>query len=66
MLAAAVPVVAQVTSTVPPHGAPAPPKPPATPEARMQKANDDVRQASERLKQIEVPMDVEPAFSFKA
>lgn len=66
MLAAAVPVVAQVSSTVPPQGTPAPPKAPATPEARMQKANDDVRRASERLKQIEVPMDIEPAFSFKA
>jgi hypothetical protein len=32
----------------------------------MQKAADEIRRASERLRQIEVPMDVEPAFSFKA
>jgi hypothetical protein len=31
----------------------------------MQKAVDEIRKASERLRQIETPMDVEPAFSFR-
>jgi hypothetical protein len=31
----------------------------------MQKAGEEIRQASERLRQIEVPMNVEPAFSFR-
>ena len=65
VLLAAAPVVAQVTSTKPPVGAPAPAKPAATPEERLAKANADVRQASDRLAQIEVPMNVEPAFSFR-
>ncbi len=60
------PLAAQVTSTAPPTGAPAPPKPPATPHERMQKAYADVRQVSDRLSKIEVPMNVEPAFSFRA
>lgn len=61
----AAPLVAQVTSTVPPTGSPAPPKPPATPQERMQKAYADVRKVSEQLSKIEVPMNVEPAFSFR-
>jgi hypothetical protein len=36
------------------------------PEAKPEKANADVREASQRLAQIEVPMDVEPAFRFTA
>ncbi len=62
----ATPLAAQVTSTVPPAGAPAPAKPPATPEERMQKAYADVRKVSDRLTKIEIPMNVEPAFSFRA
>lgn len=70
-MAAAAPVLAQAPSTVPvpgvpPQGVPQPPQSPATPEARMQKAVQDVRKASDRLQQIEVPMDIEPAFSFRA
>lgn len=57
---------AQSTSKIPPQGAPAPPAPPATPEARLQKAYADVHDTSVRLSQIEVPMNVEPAFAFKA
>ena len=60
------PLVAQVTSTVPPTGAPAPPTAPASPEQRLQKAYADIRQVSERLSKIEVPMNIEPAFSFRA
>jgi hypothetical protein len=56
----------QAASAPPPQGAPQPPPPPATPEARMQKAVADIRKTSDRLAQIEVPMDIEPAFSFRA
>ena len=48
LLLAAVPAMAQVTSKVPPQGAPAPPQPPATPEERLKKAYADVRGISER------------------
>ena len=66
-LLALAPVAAQVTNPArPPAGQPKPPNPPATPEARMQKAFADVREVSARLAQIEVPMNVEPAFSFRA
>jgi hypothetical protein len=57
---------AQVTSTVPPQGSPAPAEASATPEARLKKASDDVHAVSDRLAEIELPMDIEPAFSFKA
>jgi hypothetical protein len=41
--------------------------PPApAPEAKLEKANADVREASQRLAEIEVPMDIEPAFRFSA
>jgi hypothetical protein len=63
--AAAAPLFAQVTQKVPPQGAPAPPNPPATPEQRLQKAHADVRDVSERLSKLEVPMNVEPAFTFR-
>ena len=36
-----------------------------SPETLAQ-AVDDVRQSSERLQKMVIPMDVEPAFSFKA
>ena len=66
-LAAAVgaaPALAQVTSKVPPAGASAAAPPSATPEQTLQKAYADVHDVSVRLSQIEVPMDVEPAFAF--
>ena len=63
-LLALTPLAAQTTT--PPSGSPVPPKSPATPEQRMAKASEDIRRTSERLRNIEVPMNVEPAFSFKA
>lgn len=56
---------AQVTTTKPPEGAPAPAPANATPQQKLAKAYADVRQVSERLSKIEVPMDVEPAFAFR-
>ena len=65
-VAGIVPVAAQVTSKAPPEGSPAPLPPSATPEQKLQKAYADIRKVSDRLAQIEVPMDVEPAFAFRA
>jgi hypothetical protein len=59
------PALAQVTQKVPPQGAPSPPPVPATPEQRLQKAYADIRTVSDQLSKIEVPMDLEPAFSFR-
>ena len=64
-LLSAVPLAAQVTTTVPPVGSPEPAPVTATPQEKLQKANEDIRRVSERLAAIELPMDVEPAFSFK-
>jgi hypothetical protein len=50
-LLAASPLVAQVA---------------ATPEQKVEKANADVRKVSQRLAEIEVPMNIEPAFRFTA
>ena len=44
---------------------PAPPLIGKPPEPTLQKALDDVHQVSQRLDGLEVPMNVEPAFSFK-
>ena len=57
---------AQTTSQKPPQGAPAPAPAAATPEAKLQKAYADVHDTSVKLSQIVVPMNVEPAFTFKA
>ncbi|HEY7302656.1 MAG TPA: hypothetical protein VH601_00965 [Bryobacteraceae bacterium] len=65
-LVTAAPLAAQVTSKVPPQGAPAPAQAPATPEQKLQKAYADVRGVSEQLSKIEVPIDIEPAFVFRA
>jgi hypothetical protein len=65
-LVGAAPLVAQITSTVPPKSVPASPSGPASPEARLQKAYAEVRKVSEHLSEIEVPMNIEPAFSFRA
>jgi hypothetical protein len=56
---------AQTPSTVPPQGVPPPPAAALTPEQKLQKAYANVHQASVRLSQIEIPMDVEPAFTFR-
>ena len=60
----AAPLLAQVTSK-PPQGAPIPAPPSATPEEKLKKAYADVREISEKLTRIQVPMDVEPAFAFE-
>lgn len=73
-LLGAAPLLAQVTQKTPPPsaqapappiGVPAPAAPGTTPQQKMQKALADVHQLSDRLAQIEVPMDVEPAFAFR-
>ena len=61
----AAPLTPQVTSKAPPQGVPAPAPPSATPEQKLQKAYADVRETSQRLAKIEVPMNVEPAFAFR-
>jgi len=43
-----------------------PPRPPATPEAELQAARDQVKAMGTRLAGQAVPMTTEPAFSFKA
>ncbi|MBV8896070.1 MAG: hypothetical protein JO051_06150 [Acidobacteriaceae bacterium] len=68
-LAAAVgaaPLAAQITQKTPPQGAPAPPTSPSTPEQRLLKAYADVHAVSDQLSKLEVPMNVEPAFAFRA
>jgi hypothetical protein len=60
------PLIAQVTQKTPPVGSPSPAAPSATPEQKLQKAFADVHDVSGRLAEIEVPMDVEPAFAFRA
>jgi hypothetical protein len=40
--------------------------PPVTPEQRMDKAKSQVREVSDKLAAIEVPMNIEPAFRFRA
>ena len=64
------PLSAQITSPAttqktPPVGAPAAAPAPDTPEQKLQKAYADIRATSDRLAQIEVPMNTEPAFSFR-
>jgi hypothetical protein len=64
------PLAAQVASPpinqkTPPVGTPAAPAGAKDPVAKLQKAVEDVRQVSQMLSKLEVPMDVEPAFQFK-
>jgi hypothetical protein len=63
-LAAQIPVP-PVTQKTPPVGTPAPSPAAATPEEKLKKANDGVREVSARLAKLEVAMDTEPAFVFK-
>ena len=64
-LVTTVPLAAQVTnSSKPPQASPMTPA--DTPEQKLQKAYQSVRDVSSRLSKIELPMTVEPAFSFKA
>jgi hypothetical protein len=62
----AAPAVAQFTSKTPPQGAPAPVQAAVTPQQKLDKAYADVQQIRTRLSQIELPMDIEPAFAFRA
>jgi hypothetical protein len=64
-LLGASPLLAQATQKTPPQAVPTPAPPNATPEQKRQKAMADVHQASSRLAQIELPMDIEPAFAFR-
>jgi hypothetical protein len=64
VLVAAAPVLAQTTTSVPPQGSPAPAN--ASPSAKLSKASDDVKSNSQQLAAMEVPMSVEPCFSFRA
>ncbi len=54
LLMSAAPVLAQL------------PAPPQTPEQHMEKAKNDVREVSDKLAALTVPMDVEPSFRFVA
>jgi hypothetical protein len=69
-LVGSVPLLAQVPSSppqqrVPPEGVPAPAPATVPPEQKLQKALSDIRDVSQRLAQIEVPMNIEPAFVFR-
>ncbi|MBV9761462.1 MAG: hypothetical protein JO340_12930 [Acidobacteriaceae bacterium] len=59
------PLLAQVTQKIPPEGAPQPASPAATPEQKRQAAFAEIHQSSQLLAQIDVPMNVEPAFAFR-
>jgi hypothetical protein len=59
------PLVAQVTQKTPPQGVPKPAPAFATPEQKLQKAFADVHEVSVKLAEIEVPMNIEPAFTFR-
>ena len=61
----AAPAVAQVTSKPPTQGAPAPVHAAVRPEQKLQKAYEDVHQTTVRLSQIDLPIDIEPAFAFR-
>lgn len=65
MPATAVPLIVGVV----PAQQPTPAKPaPAARQAgpsTLEKAQEDVRQVSERLRKVEIPMDLEPAFAFR-
>jgi hypothetical protein len=65
-LVSAAPLMGQATSKIPPQGTPAPAPPAATAQQKLQKAHTDVNQIRDRLSKIQVPMNVEPAFTFKS
>jgi hypothetical protein len=58
------PPVAGAETRERPIPAPQAPAPTANPSS-LEKAQDDVHAASERLRKIEIPMDLEPAFAFR-
>ena len=57
-LAGAGVAAAQTTQPTPPA--------PSTPEAKVASARDDNRKSAERLTGFEIPIETEPAFSFRA
>lgn len=59
-------LLARQTSKTPPQLAPTPPPTQLSPQQKMEKAVADVRGVSDRLAQIELPLDIEPAFNFRA
>jgi hypothetical protein len=62
LMGATAPLLAQSTAQIPPVSAvPAP-----TPEQRLDKAKADVREVSDKLAAITVPMATEPSFKFVA
>jgi hypothetical protein len=54
-----------VTQKTPPLGTPVPSATAVTPEQKLKKANDGIREVSARLANLEVLMETEPAFVFK-
>lgn len=70
LLLSASPLAAQVTSPpvnqkVPPMGTPTASANVKDPAEKLRRAVESVRQVSQTLSKLEVPMDVEPAFQFK-
>lgn len=63
LAAPALPLAARAENPQPFPQQPAPAAAAATDP--LQKAQDHVREVSERLRKIEVPMDLEPAFAFR-
>ena len=58
LMGASAPLLAQSSAPSPPVA--------ATPEQRLDKAKADVREVSDKLAAINVPMAIEPAFKFVA
>jgi hypothetical protein len=65
VVAGTAPLAAQINTTAPPQSPP-PAQSAVTPEQRIDKAKDDIQKVSRRLAEIEVPMNIEPAFHFSA
>jgi hypothetical protein len=63
-LAAQIPTL-PATQKTPPVGVPAPPTAAASPDEKLKKANEGIRDVSARLAKLEVSMDTEPAFVFR-
>jgi hypothetical protein len=70
LLMGALPIVARTAAALPPASAgqaqpiAGPPQTVASPTDLLAKAQDGIRKTSERLRQVELATDVEPAFVF--
>ncbi len=63
----AVPAVTAKAASAQPPAAPQATSPATQPNAdSLAKAQDQVREVSERLRKVEIPMALEPAFTFRA